>query len=113
MAHFAANGFAGSSPGQVSPECFSAYPVRTGETADVPIEDQVVVRGRDSAPALIRRLLFEQAAGQSKRYALAFALMGVAALATGLGAYLIGDVINRPTSTRTCRGSSRSASSPP
>ncbi|MCC6775456.1 MAG: ABC transporter ATP-binding protein [Hyphomicrobiales bacterium] len=45
-------------------------------------------------PALVRRLLVEQAAGQWRRYALAFALMGVAAAATALGAYLIGDVIN-------------------
>jgi ATP-binding cassette subfamily B protein len=45
-------------------------------------------------PALVRRLLVEQAAGQWRRYALAFALMGVAAGATALGAYLIGDVIN-------------------
>ena len=49
----------------------------------------------NSAPALIRRLLFEQAARQRKRYAQAFALMAVGALATGLGAYLIGDVINQ------------------
>src|SRR4051812_37884516 len=49
---------------------------------------------RDGAPALIHRLLTEQALGQWKRYAVAFALMGVAASATALGAYLIGDVIN-------------------
>ena len=46
-------------------------------------------------PALIRRLLVEQAAGQWRRYALAFGLMGVAAASTALGAYLIGDVINQ------------------
>jgi subfamily B ATP-binding cassette protein MsbA len=46
-------------------------------------------------PALIRRLLVEQAAGQWRRYAFAFGLMGVAAAATALGAYLIGDVINQ------------------
>jgi subfamily B ATP-binding cassette protein MsbA len=45
-------------------------------------------------PALVRRLLVEQAAGQWRHYARAFALMGVAAGATALGAYLIGDVIN-------------------
>src|SRR5262249_29300348 len=50
---------------------------------------------KDGAPALIRRLLFEQAAHQRKRYAQAFALMTVGALATGLGAYLVGDVINQ------------------
>src|SRR5437667_2363479 len=49
----------------------------------------------DSAAALVRRLLLEQAAGQWRRYALAFALMGVAAASTALGAYLVGDVINQ------------------
>ena len=49
----------------------------------------------NGAPALIRRLLFEQAARQRKRYAQAFALMAVGALATGAGAYLVGDVINQ------------------
>jgi ATP-binding cassette, subfamily B, bacterial MsbA len=44
---------------------------------------------------LVRRLLVEQAAGQWRRYALAFALMGVAAASTALGAYLVGDVINQ------------------
>src|SRR4029079_3333163 len=48
----------------------------------------------DGAPALIHRLLTEQALGQWKRYAVAFALMAVAATATALGAYLIGNVIN-------------------
>jgi ATP-binding cassette, subfamily B, bacterial MsbA len=46
-------------------------------------------------PALVRRLLWEQAAGQWRRYARAFGLMGVAAATTALGAYLIGDVINQ------------------
>jgi ATP-binding cassette, subfamily B, bacterial MsbA len=46
-------------------------------------------------PALIRRLLLEHAAGQWRRYLLAFGLMGVAAASTALGAYLIGDVINQ------------------
>jgi subfamily B ATP-binding cassette protein MsbA len=45
--------------------------------------------------ALIRRLLVEQAAGQWRRYALAFGLMGIAAASTALGAYLVGDVINQ------------------
>src|ERR1700731_5420207 len=45
--------------------------------------------------ALVRRLLLEQAAGQWRRYALAFTLMAIAAVATALGAYLIGDVINQ------------------
>src|SRR5215510_13462132 len=45
--------------------------------------------------ALVRRLLMEQAAGQWRRYALAFSLMGIAAASTALGAYLVGDVINQ------------------
>ena len=45
-------------------------------------------------PALIRRLLMEQAWGQRRRYALAFTLMLVAAGTTALGAWLIGPVIN-------------------
>jgi ATP-binding cassette subfamily B protein len=49
---------------------------------------------RDRPSALIRRLLTEQAFGQWKRYAVAFALMAVGASATALAAYLIGDVIN-------------------
>ena len=47
-----------------------------------------------SVRSLVRRLLFEQALGQWKRYAVAFALMAVAAGATALSAYLIGNVIN-------------------
>ena len=49
---------------------------------------------RNGALALIHRLLTEQALGQWKRYAVAFVLMAVAAGATALSAYLIGDVIN-------------------
>ena len=49
----------------------------------------------NSTASLIRRLLMEQAAGQWRRYALAFGLMGIAAASTALGAYLIGDVINQ------------------
>ena len=49
----------------------------------------------NGTPALVRRLLMEQAAGQWRRYALAFALMGIAAASTALGAYLVGDVINQ------------------
>jgi ATP-binding cassette subfamily B protein len=49
----------------------------------------------DGTAALVRRLLVEQAAGQWRRYALAFGLMGIAAAATALGAYLVGDVINQ------------------
>ena len=49
----------------------------------------------NGGPALVRRLLQEQAAAQWRRYALAFAMMAVAASSTSLGAYLIGDVINQ------------------
>ena len=49
----------------------------------------------NGTPALVRRLLMEQAAGQWRRYTLAFALMGIAAASTALGAYLVGDVINQ------------------
>ena len=48
----------------------------------------------DSASALVHRLLTEQAFGQWRRYAVAFALMALSAAMTALGAYLIGDVIN-------------------
>ena len=48
----------------------------------------------NGTPALVRRLLVEQAARQWRRYALAFGMMLVAAGTTALGAYLIGDVIN-------------------
>ena len=49
---------------------------------------------RDGAPALIHRLLTEQAFGQWRRYAVAFALMAVAAGATSLSAYLAGNAVN-------------------
>src|ERR1044072_6252264 len=49
----------------------------------------------NSTASLVRRLLMEQAAGQWRRYALAFGLMGIAAASTALGAYLVGDVINQ------------------
>ena len=49
---------------------------------------------RDGAWALIHRLLTEQAFGQWERYAVAFALMALAAAMTAGGAYLIGDVVN-------------------
>jgi ATP-binding cassette, subfamily B, bacterial MsbA len=49
----------------------------------------------NGTPVLVRRLLLEQAAGQWRRYLLAFGMMGVAAGMTALGAYLIGDVINQ------------------
>lgn len=46
------------------------------------------------APAMVKRLLKEQAAPLWKRYLVTGALMLIAAGATGLGAYLIKDVIN-------------------
>jgi ATP-binding cassette subfamily B protein len=49
----------------------------------------------NGGPALVRRLLLEQAAGQWRQYALAFSMMIIAAGTTSLGAYLIGDVINQ------------------
>ena len=45
-------------------------------------------------PALVRRLLIEQAWAQRRRYGLAFGMMGIAAAATATCAYLIGNVIN-------------------
>jgi ATP-binding cassette subfamily B protein len=49
---------------------------------------------RDGGASLIHRLLTEQALPQWRRYAVAFALMALAAGCTALSAYLIGDVIN-------------------
>jgi ATP-binding cassette, subfamily B, bacterial MsbA len=48
----------------------------------------------DSAYLLIRRLVVEYGIGQWRRYALAFALMGVAAACTAIPAYLIGNLVN-------------------
>src|SRR3984893_2585735 len=45
--------------------------------------------------ALVRRLLLEQAAGQWRRYALAFTLMAIAAASTALGPYVVGDMNNQ------------------
>ena len=45
-------------------------------------------------PALVRRLLIEQAWAQRRRYGLAFGMMGIAAATTATCAYLIGNVIN-------------------
>jgi ATP-binding cassette, subfamily B, bacterial MsbA len=47
-----------------------------------------------SAFVVIRRLVVEFGLGQWRRYALAFLLMGVAALCTAMPAYMIGDIIN-------------------
>ena len=44
---------------------------------------------------MIRRLLTEQGLTHWRKYAVAFALMGVSAACTALSAYLIGNVINQ------------------
>ena len=48
-----------------------------------------------SASRLIKRLLTEQGLTHWRKYAVAFAFMGVSAACTALSAYLIGDVINQ------------------
>ena len=50
--------------------------------------------GSDSSMHLIRRLLAEYGFAQWKRYAIAFSLMGLGAICTGLSAYLMGNMIN-------------------
>ncbi|HEY1747633.1 MAG TPA: ABC transporter ATP-binding protein, partial [Xanthobacteraceae bacterium] len=57
-----------------------------------------------SAFALVRRLLLDEALGHWRRYAMALALMGVAAGATALGAYLIGTLTNEAYVTRNFQG---------
>jgi ATP-binding cassette, subfamily B, bacterial MsbA len=57
-----------------------------------------------SAFALVRRLLLDEAAGHWRRYAMALALMGIAAGATALGAYLIGTLTNEAYITRNFQG---------
>src|SRR5262249_12532801 len=56
---------------------------------------QRLFAGPNCPCAFVRRVLGERAAGQWRRYALAFGLMGIAAASTALGAYLVGDVINQ------------------
>jgi ATP-binding cassette subfamily B protein len=56
------------------------------------------------AARLIRRLVMEQGARYWRRYLLAFALMAVAAAATALSAYLLGEVINQAYVDRNLRG---------
>jgi ATP-binding cassette, subfamily B, bacterial MsbA len=55
---------------------------------------------RDGAPAMVRRLLVEQAAGHWRRYTLAFALMATTAACTSISAYLLKNVINAAYDTR-------------
>ena len=47
-----------------------------------------------STYALVRRLLVDEALGYWPRYAIAFALLGIAAAATALTAYLLGTMTN-------------------
>ena len=57
-----------------------------------------------SAFALVRRLVVDEALGHWRRYAVALALMGAAAAATALGAYLIGTLTNAAYVTRNFHG---------
>jgi len=59
---------------------------------------------RYSALPLIRRLLTEQGLVHWRKYAIAFALMAVAAGCTAFSAYLIGDVINQAYVNRSLTG---------
>ncbi len=56
------------------------------------------------AAILIRRLVMEQGALYWRRYLVAFILMGVAAGATALSAYLLGEVINKAYVDRNVHG---------
>ena len=57
-----------------------------------------------SAFGLVRRLLLDEALGHWRRYAMALALMGIAAGATALGAYLIGTLTNEAYVSRNFQG---------
>ena len=57
-----------------------------------------------SAFALVRRLVVDEALSHWRRYAVALALMGAAAAATALGAYLIGTLTNAAYVTRNFHG---------
>jgi ATP-binding cassette subfamily B protein len=63
-----------------------------------------IAEERYSALALIRRLLTEQGLVHWRKYAVAFALMAVAAACTAFSAYLIGDVINQAYVNRNLPG---------
>ena len=60
--------------------------------------------GRYRVTALIRRLFLEQGLVHWRRYTIAFILMGVAAGATAISAYLIGTVINEAYVNRNVAG---------
>jgi ATP-binding cassette subfamily B protein len=57
-----------------------------------------------STYALVRRLLVDEALGYWPRYAVAFALMGIAAAATALTAYLLGTMTNEAYVNRNFHG---------
>src|SRR5260370_13910562 len=57
-----------------------------------------------STYALVRRLLVDEALGYWPRYAIAFALMGIAAAATALTAYLLGTMTNEAYVNRNFHG---------
>jgi subfamily B ATP-binding cassette protein MsbA len=59
---------------------------------------------RYSTYALVRRLLVDEALGHWPRYAIAFALMGIAAAATALTAYLLGTMTNEAYVNRNFHG---------
>ena len=56
-----------------------------------------------STYALVRRLLVDEALCYWPRYAIAFALMGIAAAATALTAYLLGTMTNEAYVNRNFR----------
>ncbi len=56
---------------------------------------QALFADPNGTPALVRRLMVEQASRQWKHYLRALGLMAIAAGSTALGAYLVGDVINQ------------------
>ena len=62
------------------------------------------VSQRYSTYALVRRLLVDEALGYRPRYAIAFALMGIAAAATALTAYLLGTMTNEAYVNRNFHG---------
>src|SRR5580692_12912559 len=57
-----------------------------------------------STVALVRRLLLDEALEHWPRYALAFVLMGIAAAATALTAYLLGSMTNEAYVNRNYHG---------
>src|ERR1700758_1295333 len=57
-----------------------------------------------STVARVRRLLLDEALGHWPRYVLAFALMGIAAAATALTAYLLGTMTNEAYVNRNYHG---------